>query len=289
MTVKNAPADGKVTITGQTKNSKGKWVDTKSFSFTAFKPAFTVKTVTFTCPYDETINPDDAAASVDGNTLLKDTTAMPATWISAKPQIAAVDPDTGLITAVSKGSTRITAVYGDPESNNCAKYPITVKVNIPKISKTGASLLTGANLTLKLSGAPKNAAIVWTSSDPEYVSVDPSNGKVTVLKYNEEAGGKAVISASCNGYTFPAYACEVSVTKPELAKSGIVIKTGKSSKITLKKTKFKVKPENVTFESTDDTKAEVDQTGKVTGKATGEVTINVNIAGVTLPCKVTVQ
>ena len=56
-----------------------------------------------------------------------------------------------------------------------------------------------------------------------------------------------------------------------------------------KKTKIKVKPGNVTFESTDDTKAEADQTGKVTGKATGEVTINVTIAGVTLPCKVTVQ
>ncbi len=109
-------------------------------------------------------------------------------------------------------------------------------------------------------------------------------GRTVLTNHNNVSNG-----GQCNGYTFPAYACEVSVTKPELAKSGIVIKTGKSSKITLKKTKFKVKPENVTFESTDDTKAEVDQTGKVTGKATGEVTINVTIAGVTLPCKVTVQ
>ena len=87
---------------------------------------------------------------------------------------ATIDPETGLITTVAKGSTKITAVYG--EGKLAAKYIFTVKVAYPAMSKKTAKLVTGATLALKL----KNTKLVpeWTSSDPAVASVEA--GKVTV-------------------------------------------------------------------------------------------------------------
>ena len=289
VTVKKVPADGKITITGQVKNEKKKWVNDKAYRFTAEKPAFNTKGITFTRPYEAEVNPEDKEAIVDGKTLLKDTTVMPTTWISAKPAIAAVDPATGMITAVSKGSTKITAVYGDPASKDSAKYTISVKVNIPKINKSSISLQSGAGYTLKLNGAAKGSTVNFTSSDPESVSVGAATGKIKVLKYNEETEGKVTISASLDGYSFPCYACEVSVVKPELVKSALTVKAGKTAKVAVKNTKLTAKKGEVTFASSDETKATVDQTGKITGVSAGECTINVSVAGVTLPCTVNIQ
>ena len=156
VTVKKAPADGKITVSGCVKNSKGKYVPEKAYIFTAQKPVF-AKTLTLSRPYFADINPDDENASRDGNALVTGTDLRPDAWVSSKPGVAAVDPDMGLITAVGKGTAKITAVYGsaDPADKNAAKYSFSVKVSIPVISKKEASLQSGATLALTLKGADK--------------------------------------------------------------------------------------------------------------------------------------
>ena len=287
VTVRKVPADGKITIYGLVKNGS-KWVKDKAFEFTAEKPGLP-KTVTFTIPYDETINPDDSNARALTADLLKNTTLVPAAWTSAKPAIADYDADKGIIYAKSKGSTKITAIFGDPASTDCAKYTFTVKVNVPKISKTALNMQSGVTQTLKISGAAKTAKITWSSSAPEYVSVDAVTGKVKALKYNAETGGKAVIKAAIDGVEFPSYACEVTVPSPTLKVTDFTLAVKKSVKIVVQNTKLKTKDGGITFESSDKTVADVDANGKITAIAPGECTITVKAAGVELACLVEVR
>ena len=132
VTVKKAPEDGKVTIYGLVKNGS-KWVRDKAFEFTSEKPVLP-KTVLFSMPYDENVNPDDDNARISVSSLVSGTSVVPDAWITAKSAIADYNADNGIIYAKSKGSTKVTVVFGDPASAECAKYPFTVKVNVPKIS-----------------------------------------------------------------------------------------------------------------------------------------------------------
>lgn len=290
VTVSKAPADGRITITGIVKDGK-KDKKEKSFVFTAEKPAFSCgsKGVTLTRPYYEDINPDDDKARVDASTLLTNTTLTPSKWISSKETVAVVDPATGLVMAKSKGSAKISAIFGDPDTDRCAKYTFTVKVNLPKISKEKVTLLSGQTQTLKINGADKGAMIAWSSSVPEAVFVEATTGRLTALKYNEETEGKVTLQGSINGVAFPCYACEVTVKKPELTKSEIKLKVGKTAKIGIKNTKLKTNTGDITFTSSDPTKVEVDKNGKVKALEKGDATITVYVAGVELPVTVKVQ
>ena len=103
------------------------------------------------------------------------------TWESAKPEIATVS-ETGLVTAVSKGSASIKAIkegFKDGSINISVDYPsITVSAD-----KTSLLVSETANLTSSEQG------VTWTSSDPTVVSV--ANGVATALKI-----GSATIKAS---------------------------------------------------------------------------------------------
>ncbi len=286
VTIKKAPADGVITITGCEKNGK-KWDKAKIYSLKVEKPVF-VKAVKLKAPYYADINPDNENAFAVASSLMSNTSLTPSSWTSSKPAVADYDAETGRIVAKGKGSAKFTATFGDPTSKLCAKYSFTVTVNIPVISKKAATLQSGASSTLKLTGRPKKSVVVWTSSMPEYVSVNEQTGKVAAVKYNEETNGKVTISASIDGVSYPCYTCEVSVVRPELKKTTARIKKGKSVKIATKKTKLTVKSGNITFKSLDESIATVNEKGKVVGIAPGECVIVVSVAGVELPFNVNV-
>ena len=259
-----------VTITGLVKDGKT-WKEAESVTIKIESPAIVQKTITMTKP----------EATFDGNDNITQTTVRPTSWISSKPAVAEVNAQTGLITTRSKGTTKITAVYG--EGKNAAQYTFSVKVNIPVMSKSKATMLTGAALQLKLKNVSKDrvSEIQWESSDKQAATVD-STGKVTVHAYNEAKGGKVTITATIDGVP---YFCEVDVKKPELKKSSLVIKQGKSKKVALKNTKLK----GFKWTSSNEKVATVDDKGKVTGIAPGTVTISTTAGGVTCQCAVTVQ
>ena len=66
------------------------------------------------------------------HTFISRTTFAPNRWISTKPSVATIDEKTGKITPISSGTTKIIAVYGDPndrKKNSKKKYKTTLRVN----------------------------------------------------------------------------------------------------------------------------------------------------------------
>ncbi|MBD5489702.1 MAG: S8 family serine peptidase [Lachnospiraceae bacterium] len=115
-------------------------------------------------------------------------------WTSSKPAIATVDYSTGKITAKAVGSTTITAKAND-SSNKKATINITVKQAVTGIEittdkgKTDDALFAvaaGKNMTLKAALTPKkptNSKVEWSiSPEDSNVTINPSNGKITVKK-----------------------------------------------------------------------------------------------------------
>lgn len=259
-----------VTVTGLVKEGKV-WKEAESVTFKIEAPAIVQKTITATKP-GMTIQATDNIAG---------TTITPTSWISSKPAVAEIDAQTGVITTKAKGITKITAMYG--EGKNAAKYTFNVKVNIPVMSKAKATMLTGATLKLKLKNVPKDriSDITWESSDNQAAEVD-STGKVNILAYAEDTEGKVTITATIDEVP---YSCEITVKRPEIKKSSLVIKQGKSGKVALKYTKLK----NIQWTSLDETIATVDAKGKVVGVAPGTVIIQTTTGGVINTCEVTVK
>ncbi|MBR1851958.1 MAG: Ig-like domain-containing protein [Lachnospiraceae bacterium] len=263
------PAE-EVIITGLIKDGKV-WKEAESITVKIEAPAIKQKTITAT----------KAEAIINAADNITGTTISPTTWISSKPAVAEIDAQTGIITTKGKGTTKITAVYG--EGKYAAKYTFSVKVSIPVMSKAKATMLTGATLKLKLKNVSNDrmAEIQWASSDENVAEVD-STGKVTVLSYSEETAGKVVITATIDEVP---YSCEIMVKKPEIKKSSLVIKQGKNGKVALKTTKLK----NIQWTSSDEKVVTVDEKGKVTGIAPGTALIQTTAGGVTNTCEVTVR
>ena len=72
-----------------------------------------------------------AGTELNGHSFISMTTFAPNKWISSKPSVAMVDEKTGKITVVGTGTTKIIAVYGNPENrkyNSKKKYKTTLKV-----------------------------------------------------------------------------------------------------------------------------------------------------------------
>lgn len=76
-----------------------------------------------------------AGDTVDAFQYLAKTTFRPTKWISTKPSVASVDPETGIITAHKKGTTKIIAVYGEGSEASGKKYATTLKVKMNKNKK----------------------------------------------------------------------------------------------------------------------------------------------------------
>ena len=151
-----------------------------------------------------------------------------------------------------------------------------IAINNLKLDKTELNLYVGKDATIKVTIDPSNAAkkdLEWKSSDESIAIVD-SNGKVTAKKE-----GTAMITVRALDGSETTSICNVNVkavkvTKIELNKSEITLKVGKTA--TLKTTK--IYPNNatnkgITWSSSDEKIATVDEKGKVKAIKKGNVTI----------------
>ena len=119
------------------------------------------------------------------------------TWASSNPAVASVT--SGVVTGVSAGSADITATSGGVTSNAARVTVIVVAVGSVVIDKpsvflsaSGQSAQLSAQ-TLDPQGAPSAAAVSWTSSAPDKVSVDAAGQLVA------RAIGSAQIFAAAAG------------------------------------------------------------------------------------------
>ena len=135
-------------------------------------------------------------------------------WNSDNPGVATVDYNTGLITAVSKGSANITAISND--GTNISSLPCVVTVvklpTVVTLNKSSTTIDAGNNETLIATVSPSDASdtsVRWSSSNISVATVD-STGNVTAV-----ALGVATITSTTNANGLTA-TCAVTVSDPAI-------------------------------------------------------------------------
>ncbi len=122
------------------------------------------------------------------------------TWESSNPEIATVDPNTGLVTAIENGTTTITATSA-VDGVEPATCTINVSTKLQYIFFEGEELTSmnrGEEETLTVGYYPVDTTddktVTWISTDESVATV--VDGKITALKV-----GTTTIIANCNGKT----------------------------------------------------------------------------------------
>lgn len=277
-----AVAEGTATITAQAGDK------TASCTVTVKKKVVAVESVTLdkssleltegeTATLTATVKPDNA-------------TNKTVTWSSSNASIATVDQN-GKVTAVAEGTATITAKAGE----KTATCTVAVKKNVVAVEsitldKSSLELTEGETATLVATVKPDNATnktVTWSSSNASVASVD-ANGTVTAV-----AEGSATISAKAGDKTA---ICTVTVKKNVVAvesitldKSSLELTEGETATLTAS-----VKPDNatnktVTWSSSNQSVATVDQNGTVTAVAEGNTTITAKAGDKSATCTVTVK
>lgn len=132
-------------------------------------------------------------------------------WSSENDGIATVDASTGVVTGVTAGSVKITAISGE-DSSIKGDYTITVAASTVAVTGVELALSTLSlkmmnNATLAYTVSPGDASkrnVTWTSSEPTVATVD-GTGKVTSV-----GAGTTTITVKTEDGEFTD-ACEVTV------------------------------------------------------------------------------
>jgi uncharacterized protein YjdB len=144
-------------------------------------------------------------------------TVKAAVWSSSSPAVASIDPASGLATALSAGTTTITAVATNPDGTvvtGSATFTVTVSSSaeplvslaiVPSaqtltIANQSANLIaigtTGSGATVNLTGVPATIgsatikAAAWTSSAPSVATINSATGVAAAV-----ANGTTTITA----------------------------------------------------------------------------------------------
>ncbi|MDD5826765.1 MAG: Ig-like domain-containing protein [Bacilli bacterium] len=197
------------------------------------------------------------------------------TWESANKNIATVDKN-GVVTGVSKGTTKITGKLENGKTVTCDVEVTIIPVDSISFENRVVDALKGKKLTLKLNINPVDATeiedISYTSDDEEIATVD-KNGVVTPLKK-----GEVTITAKMGNYT-----ATTKIVVDEIPLESIaLISTSKNLNVGEKlKLNVVLNPEGATdevtfsYQSSNEKIATVDENGNVTGVSAGQVTITV--------------
>ena len=160
-------------------------------------------------------------------------------------------------------------------------------------AKDAFGLTVGDSVTLTATVYPENATnkdVTWSSDNENAATVD-ANGTVTAV-----GEGEAIITATANDGSGVTASCKVTVTAKPVPVTVIAlvdakVAVGSTVQLTPKFTPADTTQTGLTWESSDETKATVDENGLVKGIAEGEVTITATSKenqSIKASCKVTV-
>lgn len=199
---------------------------------------------------------------------------------------------------IKAGSTSITVhdaryTVGDTDDiHYSSSSAVTISASVPMtgiaLSKNEATINKGSILTLTANkqpaGASDSSAINWSSSNPSIATV--VDGKVNAVSV-----GEAIITAECNGFSDT---CKVTIINPmtgiSLNKSTLSLNKGETATITASKVPVDATDSTpITFSSSNEAIATVDEKGVVTAVSNGETTITATCGAFTATCKVTVE
>lgn len=242
------------------------------------------------------VTPETAATGESAETdekLAKAASKLTVAWTSSDESVATVDA-TGMVVAVSAGEADITASVTDSEMSAVCK--VTVKVAAKDITvpdNLDVKLNDGNETTVEATVSPADATDVkvsYASTDEAVATVD-KDGRVQVLQPGEcdivttlTQEGKKVVEKKTHIKAF------YEVEGITLDKTEGILTAGNT--VTLNAT---VLPEEiadetiVTWTSSDEEVATVDENGKVTAIAAGEATITANAGEKSTTYKLTVQ
>ena len=242
------------------------------------------------------VTPETAATGESAETdekLAKAASKLTVEWTSSDESVATVDA-TGMVVAVSAGEADITASVTDSEMSAVCK--VTVKVAAKDITvpdNLDVKLNDGNETTVEATVSPADATDVkvsYASTDEAMATVD-KDGRVQVLQPGEcdivttlTQEGKKVVEKKTHIKAF------YEVEGITLDKTEGILTAGNT--VTLNAT---VLPEEiadetiVTWTSSDEKVATVDENGKVTAIAAGEATITANAGEKSTTYKLTVQ
>ena len=242
------------------------------------------------------VTPETAATGESAETdekLAKAASKLTVEWTSSDESVATVDA-TGMVVAVSAGEADITASVTDSEMSAVCK--VTVKVTAKDITvpdSLDVKLNDGNETSIEATVSPTDATgveVSYASTDEAIATVD-KDGKVQILQPGEcdivttlTQEGKKVVEKKTHIKAF------YEVEGITLDKTEGILTAGNT--VTLNAT---VLPEEiadetiVTWTSSDEKVATVDENGKVTAIAAGEATITANAGEKSTTYKLTVQ
>lgn len=209
------------------------------------------------------------------------------TWSSSKQSVATITQD-GLVTAISEGTSNITAMAGG-KTGTCVVTVSkkVVEVSSVELNKTELSLVEGEEFTLVATIKPNDATdktVTWSSSDASVASV--SEGKVKALK---EGGATITAKAGEKSTT-----CSIIVAKKIIAVESISLN---KTELSLTKGQSEtlvatVKPDDATQKtvswSSSNTGVATVENGEVTAVGGGKATITAQVGEVEATCIITV-
>ncbi len=211
-------------------------------------------------------------------------------WTSSNENIATVD-DSGKVTAIGSGTAVITVTTEDGGKTAECLVTVEVRASGVEIDKTELTLEKGTEGILTATVYPEdssNRKVSWTSSDESIVIVG-NNGKVYAFN-----AGTAIITVTTEDGGFKVE-CEVtvrvSVSSVSLNKESVSLITGASETLVVSVLPQDATNNKVTWTSSDETVATVDDSGKVTAVGTGTaiITVTTEDGGKTAECRITVS
>ncbi len=213
---------------------------------------------------------------INGEILPSNATNKKITWISNNSTIATVD-DNGQVKGVGIGTTWIIARSSNGKESKCEVTVSGNNINASKISidKKNTSINVGDSITLNPIITPENTTnkvVTWQSSNNDIATVS-TNGVVKGLK----KGSVTITVKTSNGKqdqsTVTIYDKKIDVSKIDINITNKNIEVGDSFKITSTITPNNATNKNVTWQSSNDKVAIVDQNGSVKGVGPGSATL----------------
>ena len=263
---------------------------------TAEKGEAVVLPVAFGTDDAPAVTPETAATGESAETdekLAKAASKLTVAWTSSDESVATVDA-TGMVVAVSAGEADITASVTDSEMSAVCK--VTVKVAAKDITvpdNLDVKLNDGNETTVEATVSPADATNVkvsYASTDEAVATVD-KDGKVQILQPGEcdivttlTQEGKKVVEKKTHIKAF------YEVEGITLDKTEGILTAGNTVTLNAAVLPEEVADETtVTWTSSDEKVATVDENGKITAIAAGEATITAAAGEKSTTYKLTVQ
>lgn len=242
------------------------------------------------------VTPETAATGESAETdekVAKAAEKLTIEWTSSDESVATVDA-TGMVVAVSAGETDIAANVKDSEMSAVCK--VTVKVTAKDITvpdSLDVKLNDGNETSIEATVSPADATDVevkYASTDEAVATVD-KDGKVQILQPGEcdivttlTQEGKKVVEKKTHIKAF------YEVEGITLDKTEGILTAGNTVTLNVAVLPEEIADETaVTWTSSDEKIATVDENGKVTAIAAGEATITANAGEKSATYKLTVQ